>query len=108
MEVRLTTQVLQLLSVMLEEPDGEWYGLELFKATSIKPGTGYPILQRLLRADWIERREESIDPRAEGRPARALYRFTPGGRLLADDAVKGHLASLSRKGRLEGGRVQPA
>jgi len=108
MTVRLTTQVLHLLAVMLEEPEGEWYGLELFRVTGIKPGTGYPILQRLLRAEWVERREEPIDPRVEGRPARALYRFTPGGRLHAEDAVKGHLTSLAQKGRLKKARVQPA
>lgn len=106
--MQITSQMLQLLSVMLEEPEGEWYGLELCRATKIKPGTAYPILLRLLRAEWLERREEQIDPRVEGRPARALYRFTPGGKLLAEDSVNAHLAAFAQTGRLRRARVQLA
>lgn len=109
-EPQLTTQTLQLLSVMLQDPEGEWYGLQLCRATGIKPGTGYPILHRLLRAGWLERSEEKIDPRSAGRPPRALYRFTPKGHLIAVDAVDAQLAALTRPRRpgWARGKAQPA
>lgn len=107
----MTAQTLQLLAVMLDDPTEEWYGLQLCRETGMKPGTTYPILLRLLRADWLERRQEDIDPHTKGRPARALYRFTPQGKLLAEEAFDKHLAGLGAKRDVHGIRrpgVAPA
>jgi PadR family transcriptional regulator PadR len=95
---------------MLQDPESEWYGLQLCRATGIKPGTGYPILHRLLRAGWLSRSEEKIDPQDVGRPPRALYRFTPEGLLIAEEAVDAQLAALALPRRRVGAteRAQPA
>jgi DNA-binding PadR family transcriptional regulator len=91
---RMTVQTLAVISAMLADLAAEWYGLELCKASGLKPGTIYPILDRLLRAGWLERRWEDIDPAVEGRPRRRLYRLTPKGAPAARQALNRHLASL--------------
>lgn len=96
MSPRLTTQTLAVLSTILSDPERDWYGLELSKLSSLKPGTVYPILDRLLKVQWLERRWESIDPVAEGRPRRRLYRLTGLGAPAARWALDEHLASLQQ------------
>ncbi len=48
---RLTTQTLAVVSTILSDPDADWYGPELSKRSGLKPGTIYPILDRLLKAE---------------------------------------------------------
>jgi PadR family transcriptional regulator PadR len=91
---QMTTQTLGVLSVMLREADAEWYGLDLSQRSGLKPGTIYPILDRLLKAGWLERRWEDIDPSVEGRPKRRLYRLTSVGAPAARLAIDRHIASL--------------
>jgi len=91
----LTTQTLTVLGVVLSEPTAEWYGLELSNRSGLKPGTIYPILDRLLKAGWLERRWEDVDPVAEGRPRRRLYRLTGVGAPAARLALDNHLAALT-------------
>jgi PadR family transcriptional regulator, regulatory protein PadR len=91
---RMTTQTLAVLSTMLSDPDADWYGLELCRRVGLKPGTIYPILDRLLKIEWLERRWEDIDPKVEGRPRRRLYRLTGVGAPAARQALDEHLASL--------------
>lgn len=91
---RLTTQSLAVLSAMLSDENAEWYGLDLSKRSGLKPGTIYPILDRLLKVDWLERRWEAIDPAVEGRPRRRLYRLTGVGAPAASRALDEHLALL--------------
>jgi PadR family transcriptional regulator PadR len=95
---RMTTQTLLVLSAMLSDPDTDWYGFELSKRSGLKPGTIYPILDRLLKANWLERRWEEIDPAIEGRPRRRLYRLTGCGATTAQRAVNEHIASLCQPG----------
>lgn len=90
----MTVQTLAILSTMLSDLAAEWYGLELCRAAGLRPGTIYPILDRLLRAGWLARRWEDIDPAVEGRPRRRLYRLTPRGAPAARQALNDHLASL--------------
>ena len=87
---RTTRQTLALIEVLLREPNGWWYGLELSKATGLASGTIYPALGRLhLRWGWLESRWEESPH--EGKPPRRLYRLTgPGERaarqLLAEQS----------------------
>jgi PadR family transcriptional regulator len=95
---RMTTQTLVVLSAMLNDPDTEWYGFELSKRSGLKPGTIYPILDRLLKVEWLERRWEEIDPAIEGRPRRRLYSLTGIGECAAQLALNEHIASLRQPG----------
>jgi PadR family transcriptional regulator PadR len=92
--MRMTTERIRVLAEMLGDPGAEWYGLELSKRSHLKPGTIYPILDRLLKADWVERRWEAIDPTVEGRPRRRLYRLTPHGATQARWELDRQLAAL--------------
>ena len=93
---RMTTQTLAVLSTMLADEDADWYGLDLSKRSGLKPGTIYPILDRLLKSGWLDRRWEDIDPATEGRPRRRLYRLTAIGAPSARRALEEHLASLGQ------------
>jgi len=88
-EPRLTLQTITILRVLLDSPS-EWrYGREIIKAVGVRGGTVYPTLARLENAGWLDRRRESIDPVAEGRPARIHYRLTGEGERAARKALSG-------------------
>jgi DNA-binding PadR family transcriptional regulator len=90
----MTIQTLAVLSTLLSDPEAEFYGLELSKRSGLKPGVIYPMLDRLLKAGWLERRWEDIDPSVEGRPKRRLYRLSGVGAHAARQELDGHLAAL--------------
>jgi PadR family transcriptional regulator PadR len=85
---RMTRQTQRLLEVMLGDPTREWYGLELMEAAALSSGTAYPMLHRLLKDSWLSSAQEQIDPRAEGRPRRRMYRLTGVGTVAAARAVE--------------------
>ena len=49
---RVTQPTLAVLEVLLAEEFGTW-GLNISKVTGLKPGTIYPILDRLEDAGWV-------------------------------------------------------
>lgn len=79
MTQRMTDQTMRILKAMLDDPAGEWYGLQLSDAANLKSGTIYPALARLEHYGWLESHWEDVDPRSEGRPKRKLYRLTRDG-----------------------------
>lgn len=110
---RMTMQTQVVLRAFLDEPERELYGLEIAARTGLLPGTTYPILVRLERADWVTSRWEQIDPHDEHRPARRYYKLTTRGVELAraELARREHnAATAARKWRLgaeEGGAALP-
>jgi len=54
------------------------------------------ILARLETVGWLTSRWEDIDPRAEGRPARRYYQFTPDGLELARAALARAYSATAR------------
>jgi PadR family transcriptional regulator, regulatory protein PadR len=100
--IRVTVGVARLLVVLVDRPS-EWrYGLDLMRVTGQPSGVLYPMLTRLLAAEWLEAQWEDIDPVAEARPARRYYRLTPDGLALARTELADLSARLSpgRRGRL--------
>jgi DNA-binding PadR family transcriptional regulator len=79
----MTMQTQAVLRAFLVKPEREIYGLEIAAHTGLLPGTTYPILVRLERADWVTSRWETIDPRDEQRPRRRYYKMTAHGVELA-------------------------
>lgn len=77
--MRVTVAVATVLAALLEEPDGQRYGLDLMAATGLPSGTMYPILRKLQDGGWVTADWERIDPVAAGRPARRYYRLTADG-----------------------------
>ena len=79
MPKRFTRQTTSLLDTLLSDPARDWYGFELMERTSLRSGTIYPLLHRLQADGWLTSFREEIDPSAEGRPQRRLYRLTAEG-----------------------------
>jgi len=101
----LTTQL--VLRALLAEPGREMYGREIMQAASLATGTVYPILARLEAEGWISVRDEKIDKRAEGRPARRYYRLTASGVENAGAAMARASSQLSRLGLDPPAQVPP-
>lgn len=76
--MKVTLQTRMVLGVLLADPAGEVYGLQVVEGTGLPPGTIYPILSRLESAGWVESRWEEVDQRAARRPRRRYYRFSRG------------------------------
>jgi PadR family transcriptional regulator PadR len=87
MTPRMTLQTLRVLAVLMDEPAGHHYGLEIAKSAGLATGTLYPVLARLERAGWVTSDWEEIDPVAEGRPRRRLYQLTADGERAASRAL---------------------
>jgi PadR family transcriptional regulator PadR len=85
--MKLSKASAKVLMEFLANPNRDQYGFGLMKATGVKSGSLYPILDRFQAQGWVERRDEVIDERAEGRPRRRLYRLTGMGGPAAKRAV---------------------
>ena len=102
----MTTQVARVLRTFLDDPASHRYGFELMGLTGLPSGTLYPILARLESAGWLASEREDVDPAAEGRPPRRMYRISPHGARVAH----AELAALSEQLRppsMAPGRVIP-
>ncbi len=77
--LRITIPLRRTLVELMEDPTGEYYGLDLVRRTRLKPGSLYPILARLEGYGWVTSRWEELDEREAGRPRRRYYRLTPSG-----------------------------
>lgn len=84
-----------VIKVFLEDLGRPRYGFELMRITGQPSGTLYPILAKFERAGWLTGGKEDVDPRAEGRPPRRLYRMTGD----AVPAARVQLAVLSERYR---------
>ena len=73
-----TRAVLQALSAAHPRSS---YGYDLSKATNLKSGTLYPILQRLHAQGFLDAQWET-SPHL-GKPPRHIYNLTPEGLILA-------------------------
>lgn len=81
MPERITQQLLAVLEAFISDPTREWYGLELMDAASLKSGTLYPLLHRLVADGWLVRTRDA--PSTVGGPGRCLYRLTAVGEHAA-------------------------
>lgn len=94
----LPIRTLELFAVFLDDPDREWYGLELARELGWKGGTLYPHLARLEALGWISSRWEDDSP--PGRQyRRRFYRLADEGRR------NGRAAARVRKRKRAGLRL---
>jgi DNA-binding PadR family transcriptional regulator len=96
-DVRITLQTLQVLRVLLRDPAGGYYGLEISRESGLPTGSIYPILTRLETAGWITSAWERIDESKEGRRRRRYYQLTAPGTRQAKKALLSTLNELSRE-----------
>jgi DNA-binding PadR family transcriptional regulator len=94
---RLSRQAIETL-VALREEGGWLHGYELSRRTGLKPGTLYPILERLALRGLLEGRWEPSP--LNKRPARHAYRLTDaGGRMLSEELRHVPAAALHARTR---------
>jgi DNA-binding PadR family transcriptional regulator len=106
-DVRVTVAVATVLRIFLDRLNEPSYGYQMMKLTGYPSGKLYPILARLEAAGWLLKKRENIDPVAEGRPVRFLYRLSEKGTV----AARRELAALHQQlspapGSLRGLRPQ--
>jgi PadR family transcriptional regulator PadR len=87
---RVTPTTLAVLARLVESGDPTW-GLQLVKATQLKSGTVYPILDRLEELGWVSSYWEQETERSGAR--RRLYELTRDGRTAAETLVAKHGAT---------------
>lgn len=86
---RMTPQTRRVLTTFLKDPNAELYGRQVCAATSLDPGTVYPILNRMVDAGWMASRwEERPAITGRGRPARHYFRLTSDGWSAAREAAR--------------------
>jgi len=68
--------LLKVLQAFLHDSGAEVYGLAMVRATRLKSGTLYPLLDRLEAEGFVTSRWEDADASELGRPRRRFYRLT--------------------------------
>jgi PadR family transcriptional regulator, regulatory protein PadR len=98
---RMTMSTQAVLRVMVADPTGIRYGLEISAATGLPSGTIHPILARLENLRWVESDWEDIDPKVAGRPRRRYYRLSEYGLTMARNSLaQAHAARAKIVNRL--------
>jgi len=92
----------------LDDVAKDRYGYDLMRETGYPSGKLYPILARLQKAGWLERKRELIDPTVERRPARTLYRLSATGVVAARQELAALAAELGQPSRPPISRPSPA
>ncbi|MET7752985.1 helix-turn-helix transcriptional regulator [Micromonospora sp. NPDC005367] len=100
--MRLTTETLQVLGALLDDPHDDHFGLEIAEAAGLPPGGIYPVLARLEAAGWVESGWSERDPRTQRR--RRFYRITSDGTVHAHKALR---EAASRSASRWGGILRP-
>lgn len=85
--LRMTAAKVAILEELLRRPEEPHYGYEIMRATGVKSGSLYPILEQIEAAGWVTSRWEVIDEARVGRPPRRWYRLTAEGRCAALSAL---------------------
>jgi len=107
---RISDETAAVLSLFLEDPAVQRFGLEIVAEAQLASGSLYPILHRLAEREILQSEWEALeDAVAAGRRPRRLYRLDSKGAetacdLLADWASARSPGSLKRS-RL---RARPA
>ena len=90
-----TRRLADVAAVMLANPDGRHYGYPTSRASGVRSGQLYPILDRMLRDGWIvDGWEGFVDDHPDG-PRRRYYTLTALGReRLVGLVVEGEWADV--------------
>ena len=87
MSTRTSGALLKVLATFMDGPSEERYGLELIRATRLKSGTLYPLLERLEAAGWLASRWDEPGQSHSGGPRRRFYRLTGEGIARAQETL---------------------
>jgi DNA-binding MarR family transcriptional regulator len=94
---RVTLPTLTVLAALLEDPQRDWFGLEISRHTRLGSSTVSQALFRLEQWGWVvsfwEDRGEATE---QGRPRRRFYHLTEHGRREATILLQERVAALAR------------
>jgi PadR family transcriptional regulator PadR len=77
--MRRTKALVKIALAMMNDPHGQYYGLDLTRSAGVLSGTLYPILRRMLADGWLS--DDWEDPATvSNRPPRRYYGLTNHGR----------------------------
>lgn len=90
--MQIPHQTKRVLQAVQDLPDGEAYGLALSRASGLKSGALYPLLDRLRDEGWLSAHWEEVDEEALEWHAHMYYRLTDLGQtqvgaVVADKAL---------------------
>ena len=100
---KLTINRLRVMKALLEG-NQELYQAELADRIAMNPAVLSRVLKSLEEYGWVESRDEEIDTKEAGRPARRYYRLTDWGVAQARDALQ----KVALKGPLDETHVNQA
>jgi PadR family transcriptional regulator, regulatory protein PadR len=87
--MRTTHTLIAVAKAMLDDPTGKYWGYDLSKRTGVRSGVLYPILTRMLNADWVTDGWEDASVLArEKRLPRRYYELTDKGHSALDQMVR--------------------
>ena len=78
----ITMPLVKTLTFFLDNPNKQFTGSEVMKATKLQSGTIYPMLTRLAKSEWLSVEWEKMDPLKDRQPRR-LYNLSGNGRKKA-------------------------
>jgi DNA-binding PadR family transcriptional regulator len=87
----------KVLRALLADANEPHYGYALMRATGVRSGSLYPILEQLERASWVTAEWESTNDGARGRPPRRWYRLTGSGRAAAAEVTARFRAEIDQE-----------
>ncbi|WP_243710836.1 helix-turn-helix domain-containing protein [Actinomadura sp. KC216] len=93
----MTTPTRAALRVLLMDPTRRWSAAEICERAELARGSIHALLARLEAQGLLGSELEDIDESAEGRRARRLYWFTPGGAQDAAVLLAEYDARLGRR-----------
>jgi PadR family transcriptional regulator, regulatory protein PadR len=101
---RVTLPVLQVIDLLLAEPDREdWFALEVCRRTGLGSGTVTQVLFRLQEWGWVASRwEDATEAHRRGRPRRRFYRLTGLGASEARQVLRRRFPGIPRWAVAEG------
>ena len=97
-QVQVSPEFLKILEFFCGN-DGWYTGSDVMRVTGLSAGTVYPMVVRMQRAGWLDRRVESIDPVIEKRLPRRFYHISDIGRKNAEKLPR---SEAGMDGNIEG------
>src|SRR5438045_2920422 len=79
MKRRTTDALVRVATTVMNDPDGRYYGYELSKASHVRSGALYPMLDRFLADGWVIDEWELPGEETAKKPRR-YYSLTDEGR----------------------------
>ena len=90
-------QLLQILALLIEDPNRKFYGLEIIQETGVQAGSLYPILAGLEKKGLVVSEWEDINEQEAKRRRRRYYQITLRGVKYAEAELNSALRPIAKR-----------